>query len=183
MSTLCFWKGASAHYCCLWPGKQRVLQGWGKGDLHRAVIAGITELQKPSGENLSLLKILWCFISLVCSTRWSCLCILYMKCDTLAQAGHQSSCSPDFTVHRQELCAASPPSESRLQWEESGAFLWQPVLPALPAVFREAGWGMSSCFSVIYCWILEGTGDKGVRGNIGMSWGAGELKWSLVALM
>lgn len=31
--------------------------GLGKGDLHRAVIAGITELQKPSGENLSLLKI------------------------------------------------------------------------------------------------------------------------------
>lgn len=61
--------------------------GWGKCDLHRAVIAGITELQKPSGENWSLLTVLWCFISLVCSTRW-CLC-LCMTCGTLAQASEQ----------------------------------------------------------------------------------------------
>lgn len=69
--------------------------GWGERDLHKAAIAGITELQKSSGDNSSLLMILWCFISSFCSTRW-CWCVLYTKRDTLAQAGQQSSCTPDF---------------------------------------------------------------------------------------
>lgn len=107
----------------------------GKWDLHRAVIAGIPELQ-----NLQEKTWVCCQYSDVLflgSAALGAVCVSCTWSVALAQAAHQSGCSPNFTVHRLELCAASPPAESRLQWEQSGAFLWQPVLPALPAVCRE----------------------------------------------
>lgn len=69
---------------------------------------------------------------------------------TLAQAGHQSSWSPEFPVHRLEVWAASAPSESRLQWEESGAFLWHQCSSASSSQRGR----MKHEFLLFCCWML-----------------------------
>lgn len=89
--------------------------------------------------------------------------ILYMKCEILTPS---SGTAAQISLWCNSLCHRQRPERGRKRVGRPR--VTHRCQSRLSAAFVASGWSASPCFSLTCCWIFYGTGDKGMRNNLGV---------------